>query len=176
MSTNQTTNYELNQWLSADQVLRTDFNADNAKLDAALADLEADVSEKASQTALDALSSTVAGHTAAIAALGNCQIVFGTYTGTGTAGSAAPNTLTFSHKPVLVTLRQRYYDNGDSTCPLLVRDSNYFYGYESVANSRNEVTWGATSVSWYSPGERANYQYNTQDVQYVYVVLLQCSE
>ena len=37
MSTNQTTNYELNQWLSTDQGLRTDFNADNAKLDATLA-------------------------------------------------------------------------------------------------------------------------------------------
>ena len=37
MATNQTTNYDLNQWLSTDQVLRTDFNADNAKIDAALA-------------------------------------------------------------------------------------------------------------------------------------------
>ena len=33
MATNQTTNYQLNQWEPADQVLRTDFNADNAKLD-----------------------------------------------------------------------------------------------------------------------------------------------
>ena len=40
--------------------------------------------------------------------------VDGTYTGTGAAGSATPNTLTFSHKPVLVTLRQRYYDNGEA--------------------------------------------------------------
>lgn len=39
MATNQTTNYDLNQWLSTDQVLRTDFNADNAKIDAALAAL-----------------------------------------------------------------------------------------------------------------------------------------
>ena len=175
MSTNQTTNYELNQWLSTDQVLRTDFNADNAKLDTALADLEEDVSEKASQTALDALSSTVAGHTAAIAALGNCQIVFGTYTGTGTAGSAAPNTLTFSHKPVLITLRRRITD-GDSSRPILLRDADTFYAYEGVENSRNILTWGETSVSWYSPGERANYQYNTQNTQYVYAALLQCSE
>ena len=36
MATNQTTNYQLNQWEPTDQVLRTDFNADNAKLDAAL--------------------------------------------------------------------------------------------------------------------------------------------
>ena len=41
MATNQTTNYQLNQWEPADQVLRTDFNADNAKLDAALLALDA---------------------------------------------------------------------------------------------------------------------------------------
>ena len=37
MAANQTTNYQLNQWEATDQVLRTDFNADNAKVDAALA-------------------------------------------------------------------------------------------------------------------------------------------
>ena len=36
MATNYTTNYDLCQWESTDQVLRTDFNADNAKIDAAL--------------------------------------------------------------------------------------------------------------------------------------------
>lgn len=39
MAANQTTNYQLNQWEATDQVLRTDFNADNAKVDAALAGL-----------------------------------------------------------------------------------------------------------------------------------------
>ena len=43
MATNHTANYELSQWLSTDQVLRTDFNADNAKLDAALAETAAAV-------------------------------------------------------------------------------------------------------------------------------------
>ena len=37
MATNQTTNYQLNQWEPTDQVQRTDFNADNAKIDATLA-------------------------------------------------------------------------------------------------------------------------------------------
>ena len=36
MATNQTTNYQLNQWEPTDQVLRTEFNADNVKIDAAL--------------------------------------------------------------------------------------------------------------------------------------------
>jgi len=37
MSTNYTQNYNLCQWEPEDPVLRTDFNADNAKIDAALA-------------------------------------------------------------------------------------------------------------------------------------------
>ena len=36
MSTNHTANYNLCQWEATDQVLRTDFNQDNAKIDAAL--------------------------------------------------------------------------------------------------------------------------------------------
>ena len=36
---NYTQNYQLNQWDAADRVLREDFNRDNAKIDAALADL-----------------------------------------------------------------------------------------------------------------------------------------
>ena len=37
MASGQTANYQLNQWEAEDKVLRTEFNADNAKLDAALA-------------------------------------------------------------------------------------------------------------------------------------------
>ena len=36
MATNHTPNYQLNQWEATDQVRRTDFNEDNAKIDAAL--------------------------------------------------------------------------------------------------------------------------------------------
>ena len=33
---NYTQNYQLNQWDATDRVLRTDFNSDNQKIDAAL--------------------------------------------------------------------------------------------------------------------------------------------
>ena len=36
MASKQTINYGLSQWEATDQVLRADFNADNAKIDAAL--------------------------------------------------------------------------------------------------------------------------------------------
>ena len=37
----QTTHYQLNQWEPEDRILRTDFNSDNARVDAALAGLKA---------------------------------------------------------------------------------------------------------------------------------------
>ena len=37
MASNHTTNYQLCQWEATDKVLRTDFNQDNQKIDAALA-------------------------------------------------------------------------------------------------------------------------------------------
>ena len=42
MARGQTQYYGLNQWEAADQVLRTEFNADNAKIETALANLEKD--------------------------------------------------------------------------------------------------------------------------------------
>ena len=55
MATNQTTNYQLNQWEPADAVQRVDFNADNAKLDTALKSLSDQVIQKANQSAVNNL-------------------------------------------------------------------------------------------------------------------------
>ena len=88
MAANQTENYGLNQWLATDQVVRTDFNADNAKIDAALegkaeaeavSALQTVVAAKAEQTALAALAERVTALEA------RPYIVTGTYTGDGTA-------------------------------------------------------------------------------------------
>ena len=38
----KTTNYQLNQWDATDRVLRTDFNSDNQKIDAAIAEVRAE--------------------------------------------------------------------------------------------------------------------------------------
>ena len=97
MATNQTTNYQLNQWEPTDAVQRVDFNADNAKLDTALKSLSDQVVQKADQSALNTLisavnqkadastvsglSQTVAGHTGQLAKLGNCGIYTDSYTG-----------------------------------------------------------------------------------------------
>lgn len=39
MASNHTTRYGFNQWEGSDQVLRSDFNEDNAKIEAALIEL-----------------------------------------------------------------------------------------------------------------------------------------
>ena len=90
MASNHTEHFSLNQWQADDQVLRTDFNEDNAKIDSALKDLAAAQAEKADQSALDALAAEVAkkAATAALDALSKklasmpC-LVTGTYTGDG---------------------------------------------------------------------------------------------
>ena len=58
MASNYTENYGLCQWEAGDSFVRTEFNQDNAKIDAALKDLE---DTKAEQAALEGLSATVAG-------------------------------------------------------------------------------------------------------------------
>ena len=53
---NRTANYDLCQWEKNDQILMEDFNADNAKIEAALADLE---SRKCNQSTLMAVANVV---------------------------------------------------------------------------------------------------------------------
>lgn len=60
MASNYTGNYNLCQWEATDAVLRTDFNEDNAKVDAALGTLAKQTEGKAEQTVVDSLSQSVA--------------------------------------------------------------------------------------------------------------------
>ena len=88
MASNYTENYGLCQWEAGDSFVRTEFNQDNARIDAALKDLE---DTKAEQAAVDSLTTAVAGK-AEQAALENlsdtvelkCRMKTGTYTGNGT--------------------------------------------------------------------------------------------
>ena len=165
MSTNQTTNYELNQWLSTDQVLRTDFNADNAKLDAALADLAGQVTEKADAVDLNTLSSTVAEHTTALTGCGNCQIYTTIYAGTGTYGEDRKNSLTFSSVPWLVVIASR----NDGTIMTALNGQPTSWARASGA-AWNELTWSGNTLSWYSTS--ADSQLNERGEVYQVAALL----
>ena len=91
---NKTANYNLNQWDKADRVLMEDFNADNAKIDAALG-------AKAEKTVVTALQGQVNTVQASVP-----KIACGTYTGNGTASRTI--SLPFAPKAVLVLVHNGY--------------------------------------------------------------------
>ncbi|WP_300347465.1 hypothetical protein [uncultured Oscillibacter sp.] len=128
MPSSQTPNYNLNQWSKDDRVLMEDFNADNAKIDAALAG-------KADAAVLTALTQAVAGK-------GNCQMVYGQYTGNGQSVETNPITLTFEKKPIVVMV-------ADSISIMIaVRGGGAGAKISSGSGQSNTLTWGEKSVSW----------------------------
>lgn len=157
---NHTTNYQLSQWEAGDKVQRTDFNADNTKIDGALA-------EKADVSALDALSQTVAGHTAALAGKGNCRIYFSSYTGTGTYGSGNPTTRTFSGKPLLVMA------GGGDRMLLLFQGVGKSFCCRGAELGPVDVSWSGNSVSWSAPA--ATTQLNESNRLYNIMALIAVS-
>ena len=95
----KTRNYQLNQWAAGDKVQRIDFNADNAKIDAAIAAVSARAdalgTSKADKTALSALQADLDAVRAAIP-----KIAVGSYAGDGAASRTIH--LGFTPKAVLV--------------------------------------------------------------------------
>ena len=118
MSTNHTANYDLCQWEATDQVLRTDFNQDNAKIDAALA-----------------------SHAAEIAGFGNCQIETGSYVGAGDTS----NSLTFSGVPLLVFVQAV---SGNPCWGILLNGCEYVITYVADQRDECVSTVTACTASW----------------------------
>ena len=147
MSSQKTEHYELNQWLATDQVLRTDFNADNAKIDAALNGLNTVLSGK-----------------------GNCQIWTTTYQGTGGTGVSNQNYLTFPAQPLLVCILNL---NGSETM-FLTQDMGGAY---TLTNPpvRNQVYWEENNtVRWcLLDSTNADGQMNAANKTYRLIALLQ---
>ena len=104
MASNYTSNYGLCQWEANDKVLRSEFNGDNAKIDAAISAVDSRVDGKASTSALNSLkntvsslSTTVSGQGNTLGKKGNCQVAVTSYTGNG----QNTRTHTFPKKPVM---------------------------------------------------------------------------
>ena len=167
MASNYTTNYNLCQWEPTDQVQRTDFNADNAKLDAALADLAEDVAGKAEQTDLSALQAVVSGKAdqstvSDLTSTRNCRVYYKTYTGSGSGNCS----FTFPAKPMIVMVM----GGGYWLCLLQG---------QSEGQSRNAVTrstyidtvWSGNSVTWSI--NDVDLQCNRKDTTYSLVAVLQ---
>ena len=147
MSSQKTEYYELNQWLPTDQVLRTDFNADNAKIDVALGTLAAAVEQ-----------------------CGNCKIVYGSYTGTGEYGNVKRSSLTFSGEPLLVIVQD--FNMGGRL--VLVRGSaisHTYYANPTEPMDTVSVTWSTPNKVIWSSGSVLS-QANYYGMIYYYVAFL----
>ena len=73
-----TSHYQLHQWEASDSFLRTDFNTDFQKIDAAIKGVET-----AANTALAGKASTASLEAVQTLAEGKCGVVSGRYTGNG---------------------------------------------------------------------------------------------
>ena len=166
MATNQTTNYQLNQWEPADAVQRVEFNQDNAKMDAALKALSDQVVQKANHSALNTVisavnqkadASTVSSLSsqlsaeisqrqtadnalqAALALKGNCQIYYTSYDGNGQTS----RTLIFPAPPLMMVVQSH------GIVLQAIRGSNYLLSSSSSPSHKMfPVTWDGNSITW----------------------------
>ena len=162
MASNYTEHYDLCQWEATDQVQRTEFNADNAKIDAALNTLAGQVAEKADGNDLAALSETVAEVSAG---MGNCDMELLTYTGTGAMGQSSPTRITFSVLPdaflVVGDLAILLGRGGVKEAILACKDVTYSESFVSSSS----LTWTGTQMSLYNSVD-ARYQMNSENKVY----------
>ena len=157
MASNYTTNYQLNQWEAGDQVLRTEFNQDNLKIDTALAGLDSRAEE------LEAMAG----------GFGNCGIEQFTYVGTGTSGAEGPTQITFSAAPLLFIIR------GDASLMVGSSLSNTAtsVALDSIAHAAGliecEVTWSGAKASLISTAysNPVGFQMNSKGKTYWVVAL-----
>lgn len=177
MASHQTEHYQLSQWEAADQVLRTEFNENNVKIDEALAGLAAGLGGKADQTSLDTLAGQMT-QKADVSALKQVEVtipklVTGSYTGDGGEGEEHPCTLDFTDSlgrpPMLVVIRQ---ENGGYTGLILVRgmvESNNHFTNSYLSGSSNTVQWSGNQVTWYAKSSEG--QMNDYQTQYRYFAI-----
>ena len=116
----QTPNFQLNQWSPEDYVRRTDFNADNAKIDAAL-------NQK-----------------------GNCRIVTGSYTGTGEYGINHKNSISFDFLPKMVIIAKKTSSYAGAYFLALSGQSKFCPLNSSGGGMDNICTWADNTLTWYS--------------------------
>ena len=188
MATNQTTNYQLNQWEPTDAVQRVEFNQDNAKLDTVLKSLADQVVQKANQSALNTLISAVnqkadASTVSSLSSLlnseisqrqeadsslqtaltlkGNCQIYYGTYIGDGKSS----RTLTFERRPLLVLIQ-----GGNLICRAIQGNQYMMCRTNGQGGTTCPAIWTENSLKF--NGASDDYAPNSQGGTYYLVTLM----
>ena len=140
----KTTNYQLSQWAKSDRLMMDDFNADNLKVDSALAALG------------DAIAAAP-------------KIAVGSYTGSGSCGASSPRTLTFAFQPKLVIVVENSWDYLKAGTALISGQSlsaGIGGGTNSGACLSLTVSWSGNSVTWYGPS--AEKQLDIENCEYFY--------
>ena len=122
-----TSHFQLSPWEGEDRILRENFNSDNAKVDAALAD-----------------------HAAALAGCGNCRLWATTYVGTDECGPSHPNHLTFPNGMPLAALVFSYCGEIMVLVPNATSTTYHTYMDTTYGYNRMQVSWSGNTVSWYS--------------------------
>ena len=182
MASNYTENYALCQWEPTDQVQRTDFNADNAKIDAALDTLAGLVAEKAEASAVSALSAALNSEISqrqaadsslqsALALKGNCQFYTTSYVGQGRFGPSERSSLSFDHKPYLILI----YDPDDRFM-LHFRDFPCCLSLDRSELSIGVSIWQEKAVRWYLEAGAHVSQMDMEGVTYQVLALLAADE
>lgn len=155
MASNYTEHYGLCQWEATDQVLREEFNQDNAKVEETL-ETQANILTKLSEKNL-ALET-------AISNVGNCRIRVHTRTGTGKYDYLNPCSYTFSESPILVLLLNTTFIS------FVHRNTEKATAREGYSNIN--VTWQGNTMSWWSAAS-AEDQFNVQGKVYTMIALYQ---
>ncbi|WP_151075347.1 hypothetical protein [Flintibacter sp. KGMB00164] len=162
MASNYTSNYGLCQWEATDQVLREEFNEDNIKVDATLND---HFNNLFSLAAKDAVLENQIG------LCGNCRILYGNYTGTGTYGSIENGcTLTFLKQPLAIFVTPSTRTGSENIQMMLIQGANWSFS-EAYNQSTVTVCWDNKTVTWYHYNN-ASFQLNTNGVTYLYVAFI----
>lgn len=157
MASNYTENYGLCQWEATDQVLREEFNEDNAKVDVELQKIEKTVTEH------DEVLKT---HDTALDKKGNCRIQLSSYVGNGKDGSEFKNSVVFSEKPFLILIL-----SGNGGYGFFPADATAGYTTNGSSNSSVYVTWTDTQLTWYAANSSIQ-QMNEKNVHYQVIMFL----
>lgn len=126
---NQTTNYQLSQWDGEDRILRENFNADNVKIDAALAALVA--GETAETQARTTAVSRLNGR-------------FYTSSFKGDGSSSGNRSIFFPRKPLFVV----FAGEGEHLLSLPTNTYGLYVGHNSSSVSVAICSLSGSTFSW----------------------------
>lgn len=142
-----TPNFGLHQWVPEDNFLRTDFNQDFSKIDAAIQQVKTDAA--AANTATNTLAAS------------KCRMVSGTYTGNGTSTSD-PRTINLGFYPQAVLVEMSSAS----------RPSTENGAYAGLAVRGGSVTRGSTtSIKVTSTGFQVAGYANQSGTSFYYLAL-----